>query len=69
MRKNLYMFRHSMQLSQQAMADKIGCNRETYASIERGARNGSMTLWNKLQNAFGLSDAQKGELMSVEEKA
>ena len=68
MRKGLYMFRHSLKLSQQAMADKIGVNRETYASIERGARNGSMTFWRKLQLAFNISDEAIGGLMRIEEE-
>lgn len=68
MRNGLYMFRHSLKLSQQAMADKIGCNRETYASVERGARNGSMTFWQKLKNAFNVADEEIGGLMRVEEE-
>lgn len=68
MRKGLYMFRHGLQLSQQAMADKIGCNRETYASIERGARDGSMTFWRKFQLAFSVADTELGGLMRIEEK-
>lgn len=68
MRNKLYMFRHSMKLSQQAMADKIGCNRETYASVERGVRNGSMTFWRKLQTAFDIPDAEIGALMRIDEK-
>lgn len=68
MRKRLYMLRHDLRLSQQAMANKIGCNRETYASIERGARNGSMTFWNKLQTAFNVSDAEIGGLMRIEKE-
>lgn len=68
MRKKLYMFRHSMQLSQAEMAQRIGCSRATYSSIESGSRNGTMTFWNKLQKAFNLTDAKKGELQAVEEK-
>lgn len=68
MRKNLYMFRCDKRLSQRQIAEKIGCNRETYASIERGARNGSMTFWCKLQTAFNISDAEIGGLMRVDEE-
>ena len=67
MRNALYMFRHSLKLSQQAIADKIGVNRETYASVERGARNGSMTFWRKLQLAFDIPDDKIGALMRIEE--
>ena len=66
MRNGLYMFRHSLKLSQQAMADKIGVNRETYASIERGARDGSLKFWRKLQTAFNIPDADIGALMRID---
>ena len=68
MRNKLYLFRHSMRLSQSEMAERIGCSRATYSMIECGTRNGTMTFWNKLQKAFNLTDAQKGELQAVEEK-
>lgn len=68
MRKGLYMFRHSLKLSQQAMADKIGCSRATYSSIECGTRNGTMTFWQNLQRAFDIPDADIGGLMRVEEE-
>lgn len=66
MRKKLYMFRHDKQLSQAEMADKIGCHRGTYASIEKGEREGRKTFWNSLQNAFGLSDAETEELKKID---
>lgn len=67
-RTALYMFRHSKKLSQQEMADKIGYCRETYASIERGVRNGSMTFWRKLQTTFNIADTEIGALMRKEEE-
>lgn len=63
MRNGLYLYRHRMRLSQQAMADKIGCNRATYAAIETGKRNGRVTFWNDLQEAFDIPDADIGGLM------
>ncbi len=69
MRKGLYMFRHGRKLSQQAIADKIGVNRETYASIERGARDGSMSFWRKFQTAFGIPDTEIGMLMRIDKPA
>ena len=66
MRNGLYMFRHKMRMSQQAMADKIGVNRETYASVERGARDGSMSFWRKFQEAFGIPDTDLGGLMRID---
>lgn len=63
MRNGLYMFRHSKRLSQREMADKIGCNRATYAAIESGKRNGRVTFWDDLKKAFNVSDTEIGGLM------
>ena len=68
MRKNLYMFRHGLGLNQQEMADKIGCSRATYSAIELGKQNGRVKFWEDLKQAFGITDAEKGELMKKEEK-
>lgn len=68
MRNGLYMFRHSKRLSQQEMANAIGCSRATYSSIECGSRNGTMTFWKKLQRAFDIADADIGGLMRVDEE-
>lgn len=68
MRTGLYLFRHSMKLSQREMAEKIGCNRQTYAAIEIGKRDGRMTFWNDLKKAFDVSDADIGGLMKVDEE-
>lgn len=67
-RNALYMFRHGKRLSQSEIAEKIGCSRATYSSIETGARNGTMTFWRKLQAAFGIPDAEIGGLMRVDEE-
>lgn len=68
MRNGLYLFRHGKRLSQSEIAEKIGCSRATYSSIETGARNGTMTFWRNLQTAFGIPDAELGGLMRVDEK-
>lgn len=68
MRKGLYMFRHDKRLSQAEMAEKIGCNRATYAAIEIGKRNGRVSFWKKLQKAFGIPDANIWELMKIDEE-
>ena len=67
-RNALYLFRHSKRLSQNEIAEIIGCSRATYSSIETGARNGTMTFWRKLQTAFNIPDAEIGGLMRVDEK-
>lgn len=68
MRNGLYMFRHSKRLSQSEIAEKIGCSRATYSSIECGSRNGTMTFWRKLQTAFEIPDAEIGGLMRLEKQ-
>lgn len=68
MRTNLYMFRHSMKLSQAAMAKKIGCTRSTYSSIEIGARDGRQAFWNDLQKAFNVPENRMWELMKCDKK-
>ena len=67
MRSGLYMFRHRLRLSQAEMAERIGCSRATYSAIESGTRDGHMTFWNNLKKAFGVSDAEIGGLMRVDE--
>lgn len=67
MRSNLYMFRHAQRLSQQEMADKIGCHRATYSAIETGKQNGRVKFWEDLKKAFNITDAEKGELMKRDE--
>lgn len=68
MRNGLYMFRHAKRLSQAEMAEKIGCNRATYAAIEIGKRDGRMAFWNSLKKAFNISDAEIGGLMKIDEE-
>lgn len=64
-RTNLKVFRVKQKLSQAGMAEKIGCNRGTYAAIEKGSRNGRVGgFWNDLQKAFPSADI--GELMKVD---
>lgn len=63
MRTNLYLFRHKLRLTQQEMADKIGCSRATYSAIEIGKQDGRVKFWENLKTAFDLTDAEKGEAM------
>lgn len=65
-RHNLYMFRCEMRMTQEEMAEKIGCNRSTYSAIEKGTREGRMYFWRSLKSAFGLSEEKIWELMKVE---
>lgn len=64
-RTNLKLFRVAQKMTQAEFAEKIGCNRGTYAAIEKGTRNGLAGFWLKLQAAFPAANI--GELMKVDE--
>jgi DNA-binding XRE family transcriptional regulator len=59
------MLRHGNRLTQAQMALKIGCNRATYAAIEKGTRNGNGMFWNALQKAFEITDTDVGKLKKL----
>lgn len=44
-------------MSQQAMADTLGVERQLYSKIELGQRRGSVDFWRSVQARFGLDDA------------
>ena len=67
MRTNLKCFRIRKQLSQQEIADQIGCSRATYTAIECGKRSGRPAFWEDLQKAFELQNADMWDLMINEE--
>ena len=68
MRTNLKSFRvkHG-NLSQQEMADKIGCCRTTYAAVENGTREGKDKFWSLLQKTFEVPDAEMWSLKQVDD--
>lgn len=61
----LKIFRVKQGLSQEEMAQKIGCIRPTYSAIENGKREGRRTFWKDLQQAFVLTDEEISELMKI----
>lgn len=63
-RLKLKAFRASKGLSQQEMADKLGCSRSRYAGIEAGKRNGAQKFWETLQQTFNISDDEMWGLMN-----
>ena len=65
-RMNLKLFRVERKLSQQDMADMLDVPRQTYAMVERGQRRGSDELWTKIQDVFGVPDADMWKLMQKE---
>lgn len=66
MRTNLKVFRVKKNMSQDAIAEKIGCRRSTYSAIEKGNREGKQKFWNDLQKAFDIPDSDVWQLMKNE---
>lgn len=67
MRTALKLLRVKNKLSQERMADKIGCTRATYSAIENGKRSGRQTFWTDLQTAFNIPDEELWGYMKNEE--
>lgn len=61
----LKLFRVEMGLTQQKLAEKIGCDRSTYVAIENGLRKGSISFWAKFKAAFPAADVRG--LMKIDE--
>ena len=66
MRTNLKVFRTKHNLTQSEIAEKIGCVRETYQSIESGVREGRDVFWHDLQKAFDIPDSEMWALKKNE---
>ena len=66
MRTNLKVFRVKHNLTQDAIAAKIGVKRSTYSAVEKGVRNGKQTFWQALQKAFDVPDSEVWDLTKDE---
>lgn len=66
MRMKLKIFRTARRLSQQAMADKLGYGHAYYGHVERGYQQGSPAFWERLQQAFNLTDKELQELKEID---
>lgn len=67
-RTNLKLLRVKSKLSQEQMAEKIGCTRATYSAIECGSRNGRDTFWQDFQKAFDIPDQELWGYMKRDEQ-
>lgn len=67
MRTNLKVFRIQKHLTQDEIAEKIGCTRSTYSAIENGNRDGRKVFWRSLQRAFHIADADMWALQENDE--
>lgn len=64
-RTKLKIFRIKQKLTQHQMSAKLGYEHAYYGHVERGYQVGSAAFWERLQNAFGLTD---GELQELKER-
>lgn len=61
-RTNLKLLRVKHHLTQEQMAERIGCTRVNYSTIESGVRNGRDYFWMCLQKAFDIPDEDMWKL-------
>lgn len=54
MRKNLKEARQTAELTQQAMADRLGVSLRHYQKIEYAELNGSFEVWDALEDLLGV---------------
>lgn len=59
----LRVLRARYNLTQEQTADILGVSRATYVNVENGKQRGSVELWQKIQKAFDLSDADTWRMM------
>ena len=67
-RKNLYMFRVSKNLTQSEFSEIMGVSRTMYSNIESGRRNGEYAFWLAMQSAFSIPDSDMWALLKLERK-
>ena len=65
-RKNLKIFRIEQDLTQSGMAERVGCSRDAYGSIESGKRDPSFDFMVNFQNAFDVPNENMWGLMERE---
>lgn len=65
-RINLLVLRMKHHLTQEEMADKIGCSRITYSLVECGRRDGKKSFWDNLQKVFNIADEDMWKLQKKE---
>lgn len=66
MRTKLKIFRIARKLNQHDIAAKLGYERAYFGHVERGHQDGSATFWERLQQAFGLTDNELQELKELD---
>lgn len=64
MRKNLKEARQNAGMTQKEVAEYLGISERYYRQIEAGQRNGDFTLWDSLEDLFGIHQRILRELSS-----
>ena len=64
MRENLKVARRSADMTQQAMADKLGLTLNHYQKIEYGMLGGSFEVWDALEDLLGVHQRKLREISS-----
>jgi len=62
MRNNLKTARKAANLTQQAMADKLGLTLRHYQKIEYAEINGSFEIWDALEDILGIHQRKLREI-------
>ncbi|MBU5627743.1 helix-turn-helix domain-containing protein [Oscillibacter sp. MSJ-2] len=64
MRENLRAARKAKGMTQQAMADELGVHERYYKALESGERLGSIEIWDRLEDMFGVNQRVLREVLS-----
>ena len=62
MRNNLILARKKAKLTQLDVANILGISVRHYQNIEYGTRQGSIEIWDKLEDLFGIPQRQLREI-------
>ncbi len=63
-RMKLILLRTEKGWSQEETAKKLGVSITTYCFLETGRSNGTLNLWSKIQEVFGIPNAEMWETIN-----
>jgi len=64
-RKELYKLRRNSTLTQQQIADLLGCSKAYYCNVENGRETPSEVFWNKISTLYGLETSDINEVSKI----
>ena len=67
MRNTLIKYREIKGLPKRQTAIRIGTNAQTYAFLENNKRNGSITMWSKVQKVLDIPDSEMWRVITENE--